>query len=115
MNNGNNIMNNNNMNNKQLNMNNFVYFDNLSQNNYFKKKKITFFIRFNGTNYKIVEFNDKKTGDVINEFLNNNPEIKKLASNDQKYLFDSYNLQFEKTLFENKIDENSIILMPFQN
>ena len=108
----NNMMNNNMMNNNMMNNNMNNKFKNTMDVNNFNGKIINFTLVVFAKHYPIRERNDKLFKVVFNEFLARNPEIQKSIHRDQKYLYNGHNINLEKTLFENNIKDNSLILVP---
>ena len=123
MNNTNNNMFNNMNNNININMSNFLNNNmnrntNFNNNNQFLNgngngKIISFKIQFNGKKYDVKERDDKLAKDVLNDFFFRHPEIKGLIHKNQKYLIDGDAVNLDKTLSENKIKDNCLILIPF--
>ena len=101
------IMNNNFANNKMRNSQNEF-------NNNYKGKIINFkLLVFSQKYYPMQERNDKLFGEVLKEFLDNHPEIQKSIHKDQKYACGGKVVSINKSLFENGIKDNSIVIIPF--
>ena len=128
---GNNMMNNNimnnNVNNNMMNNNmndNLIINNNFANNNMrnsqnefnnnYKGKIINFkLLVFSQKYYPMQERNDKLFGEVLKEFLDNHPEIQKSIHKDQKYACGGKVVSINKSLFENGIKDNSIVIIPF--
>ena len=81
-------------------------------NNNSNIKLIKFFIEFNNKSYEIQEYNNKIISEVINDFISSLQEIQNKIVPNQVFLYELYGINLNKTLFENKIQDDSRILMP---
>ena len=110
-------------NNAYLNGGNKIYMNDLKltfRNEYFLNEncsipeEVTFYININQNKYPIQAANNKNTREVINDFFKNNPDLDRYIYRNQKYFLNGDAIDLEKTLFQNKIQNGSKILVPFQ-
>ena len=94
------------------NMDDPIYNKNDNANNNSNIKLIKFFIEFNNKSYEIQEYNNKIISEVINDFISSLQEIQNKIVTNRVFLYESYGINLNKTLFENKIQDGSRILMP---
>ena len=73
---------------------------------------ISFYFQFMGQNYPVNKVkNNIIFKDVLNTFLNNNPDIKKRISPNQRYMVSGDIVDVNQNLFSNKIRDNSIVII----
>jgi len=73
---------------------------------------ISFYFQFMGQKYPVNKVkNNVIFKDVLNTFLNNNPDIKRRLSPNQRYMVSGDIVDVNQNLFANKIRDNSIVII----
>ena len=72
---------------------------------------VTFFFDFKQNQYPVTANNNTIFRDVLNNFLNQNPGIRQSLNPNQKYMVNGDTVDINKTLYDNKIRNKSIVII----